>query len=135
MVDATRLASLLQRVDAEVRALRRLLAGEDLDDDALAATKYRVVVAFEASADAARHVIASEGLRVPRTYGDAFAVLADEGLIGPDLAMRLARAAGLRNLLVHQYADVDDERVLRDVRAGLGDLDSLVAGLAGLARG
>lgn len=39
-------------------------------------------------------------------------------------------AARLRNLLVHQYADVDDVRVARIIRTRLGDLDGFVASIA-----
>jgi uncharacterized protein YutE (UPF0331/DUF86 family) len=71
----------------------------------------------------ADHVIASEGLPQPTSFADSFVALAEAGWLAPDLARSLADAARFRNLLVHQYADVDDERVVDVLRSRLDDLD------------
>lgn len=127
MVDAVRLLALLERIRVETLALQRLagLPDERLagDSDELAAVKYRFVVAIEAAVDASRHIAASEGLRVPRDMRDAFAVLIEAGWLPAD--EQLADMAGFRNLLVHGYADVDDERVRVFLRARLHDLDTV----------
>lgn len=47
----------------------------------------------------------------------------------PDRAEDLMAMARFRNVLVHQYAEVDEERVLRIFRTSLGDLDAFVASL------
>jgi len=94
--------------------------------------RYAVQAAAQASIDLANHVVASEGWRVPRDYGDAFTVLAEHDVISPDLAARFRALAGLRDLLVHLYDDVDDERVARAVREGLGDFARLGAAVARL---
>jgi uncharacterized protein YutE (UPF0331/DUF86 family) len=54
-------------------------------------------------------------------------VLARQGLLDADLASRLGRAAGLRNVLVHDYVSVDPERLVAIVRSGLGDLKAFGA--------
>jgi uncharacterized protein YutE (UPF0331/DUF86 family) len=41
------------------------------------------------------------GLDSPPTYADAFRMLAGARLISGELAQRLGRAAGFRNLVVH----------------------------------
>ncbi|WP_300015940.1 HepT-like ribonuclease domain-containing protein [Pseudonocardia sp.] len=76
---------------------------------------------------------AGTGHRVPRDYGDAFRVLAEVGVLDPDLAERMVSLAGARNLIVHLYAEVDDERLARSVRhGGLDDLDAFARRIAGL---
>ena len=69
MVDELRVRQMLDRLGAEIDALRRLArrdAGELLrDDDLLAAVKYRFIVAIEVCIDIGRNVVASEGLRAP----------------------------------------------------------------------
>jgi uncharacterized protein YutE (UPF0331/DUF86 family) len=37
-------------------------------------------------------------------------------VLPPELAARLARAVGFRNVLVHEYVDVDDDVVLARLR-------------------
>ena len=41
------------------------------------------------------------------SYADTFRRLADHGVYPRDFAERIARSAGLRNVLVHEYNDVD----------------------------
>jgi uncharacterized protein YutE (UPF0331/DUF86 family) len=86
--------------------------------------RYAVQSAAQATIDLANHVIAANGWRVPANYGDAFKVLAEHEVIDDALAERLRALAGLRNLLVHHYDDIDDERVASEATRGLGDLDA-----------
>lgn len=134
MVDRARVSALLARIRAEREQLGRLGDRDDArllgDVDALPAVKYRLIVAIEAATDVADHIIASEGLRQATSFADSFASLAEGGWLAADLAASLADAARFRNLLVHQYADVDDRRVLEILRSRLGDLDRFVQGVA-----
>lgn len=106
------------------------------DATAIRAVKYAFVVAIEAAVDAAEHAIASEGLRIPESFSDAFEVLHENGVLDEGLARSMAAAARFRNLLVHGYADVDDDRVLQILRSRPEDLATyrrVVAALAGEA--
>jgi uncharacterized protein YutE (UPF0331/DUF86 family) len=79
-------------------------------------------VAIEACIDIAYHLIADRGWTPPDSAREAFAALMRHGLLDADLASRLGRAAGLRNLLVHDYVSVDPEQLVRVIRDGLDDL-------------
>jgi uncharacterized protein YutE (UPF0331/DUF86 family) len=69
------------------------------------------------------------GLGSPPTYGDAFRLLGEHGILDRRLSARLARAAGFRNLLVHAYADLDLLRVHQIATTGPDDLAAFLAGL------
>ncbi len=97
--------------------------------------KYRFIVAIEVCIDVGRHVVASEGLRAPLDYADAFAVLADAGLLDPAIAAELRDTARFRNLLVHGYAKVDDTRVVEILRDRVDDLAAFRTALARAAGG
>lgn len=129
MVDLGWLRAILERVDIDLRRLHDMAktpAGDLLDDlDRLDAVKYRFVTVIEGLIDAAHHVIASEGLRAPRTYADAFAALGEAGLLDEPLAATAQEIARFRNLLVHGYAEVDDDRVVTLLMTRLDDLDAL----------
>ena len=77
-------------------------------------------------------MIAHRGLPAPETYRGAFATLADEGVIERTLAKRLQGWAGLRNVLVHAYLDVDHGLVWDAIASELGDLRELARMAAGL---
>jgi uncharacterized protein YutE (UPF0331/DUF86 family) len=47
----------------------------------------------------------------PATYFDSFIEAGRQGIITPKLAAKLAQSAGMRNILVHQYKDIDNRIV------------------------
>ena len=81
-------------------------------------------VAIEACLDLARHVIAREGFRFPQDYQDTFRVLADERVVSQTLLPSLLDMARFRNLIVHDYAKIDDVKVYEILRNRLGDFDA-----------
>jgi uncharacterized protein YutE (UPF0331/DUF86 family) len=71
-------------------------------------------------------------LGTPPTYGDAFRLLAKRGHLDPDLADRLARAAGFRNVVAHAYEGIDMARVHRAAISGPADLRAFLGALRDL---
>ena len=62
-------------------------------------------------------------------------MLADAQVIPRELAERLARAAGFRNLVVHAYGPLDPQRVHAVAAAGPTDLRAFLAALRDHAGG
>ena len=81
----------------------------------------------------ANHVIASSGWRTPQDFRDGFTVLEENGVLERGLAERMRALAGLRNLLVHIYAEVDDRIVRESLHEGLQDLSDFSQAMARLA--
>ncbi|MGQ0574927.1 MAG: type VII toxin-antitoxin system HepT family RNase toxin [Pseudonocardia sp.] len=126
MVDEDRVRRLLGLLERY-----RALLAQDVPDPYR--RRHLVQTAAQVCIDLANHVIAADGHRVPRDYGDAFRVLAEVGVLDAALAERLVSLAGARNLIVHLYAEVDDERLARAVRdGGLDDLDAFARRIARL---
>ncbi|MDX2018690.1 MAG: HepT-like ribonuclease domain-containing protein [Deltaproteobacteria bacterium] len=71
-----------------------------------------------------------EGLGTPVNYGDAFKKLAGTGILPSDLAERLSRAAGFRNVVAHAYDTIDMRRVHQAAASGPADLRAFLAALA-----
>lgn len=63
---------------------------------------------------------------MPGHYADTFRVLRDEGLVNDQEADDLMAVDRFRDLLVHQHAEVDEERMPRIFRTGLDDPDDFV---------
>lgn len=63
-----------------------------------------------------------KAFRRAEKYSDMFRVLSEEGVLGERLAQRLEDMARFRNLLVHRYGEIDDERVLEIIQHNLGDI-------------
>lgn len=81
-------------------------------------------LATEAAIDLANHWISTVGLRTPETNRDTFSVLEEAGEVSSDLAAKLRGWAGFRNVLVHQYANIDHATSYRAIREHLGELRS-----------
>ncbi|WP_370323802.1 DUF86 domain-containing protein [Euzebya sp.] len=82
-------------------------------------------VAQQAAA-AATYLVVRSGGQVPTTYRESFRLLAADAVIDPDLAERLQALAGMRNLLVHRYDDIDLDRLAAGLRRLPEDADAFV---------
>lgn len=131
----------LRKAQAIEHHVARLRGKMPLDPAALAADEslrndvcFDLIQAVQACIDLAVHACSHEALGVPDGPASAFALLAQAGLLDAPLATRLVRAAGLRNLVVHQYANVDTARLAGAIGDGLPDLDAFVCALRAHAR-
>ena len=116
----------LRRVAARRPAsIKALAADEDLQD----ILARNLEVAIQTCIDIAYHLCGAHGV-VPATAAEAFAELARRKLIERRLAERLQRAVGFRNVLAHEYAEVDWKIVMQVTRTGTRDLAAF--GKAGL---
>jgi uncharacterized protein YutE (UPF0331/DUF86 family) len=121
-----------ESVDARLEHLAELLAeseriragGRETYDASLRdqlAAQHAIQLAIQICVDVGAHLIAELGLRMPDDYKGVFAALREPLELDSDLVAGLSAAAGMRNVLVHAYLDVDDDKVWE----GLAHLDDL----------
>ncbi len=91
--------------------------------------KYLFVTTIEGCIDVAQHICASDSLGAPDTNAAALRLLGQHGIVPGDLADALARAAGFRNVLVHQYIDVDDS-IVTEALEQLDDFRAFVSSVS-----
>lgn len=129
MVDADSVTNRLQRLDELLRELDAIRAGGRdaymAEPRTRLAAEHALQLAIQSCIDIGAHLISELGLQAPADYRGVFASLSPAGL-DQQLAARLAAAAGMRNILVHGYLDVDDELVW-DALARLDDLRGFAA--------
>jgi len=63
--------------------------------------------AVQICVDVAVHILSERKQPPPETMGKAFDLLAQEGLLETELAQRLKKSVGFRNLAVHNYQAID----------------------------
>jgi len=88
-------------------------------------------LAIEASLDMGSHVIADENLGAVEQSRDIPRRFREHGRISEDLEQRWIRMIGFRNILVHEYVDVDRTIVYDVVQNRLADLNDLKQVFAG----
>jgi uncharacterized protein YutE (UPF0331/DUF86 family) len=106
---ASKLAELAEHV---ARRTRRKATVEDLrrDRDALDLVAFNLMLAVQACADVASHVIADEGWPPAMSLGAAFERLRDHGVIS-EPSVRRSCARSDCNVIAHGYAGVRPEMV------------------------
>jgi uncharacterized protein YutE (UPF0331/DUF86 family) len=99
-----------------VHELRTLARPELLESDVRERRfiEHTLQIALQACQDVASHIASDEHLGEARTNQELFDLLAKAGWLDAALGVRLRRAMGFRNVLVHGYTDVD-VAIVRDV--------------------
>ncbi len=134
-VDTGKLRARVDFVRGAVRRLERVrTGGRDafLGDEVLQAATIRwLQTAVEALVDMANHVIAREGLGIPRAASDAFEILIREGVLPAAQRDTFLAMVRFRNRVVHLYDEVRPEELWRVVERHLADFDGFIRAIVG----
>jgi uncharacterized protein YutE (UPF0331/DUF86 family) len=76
------------------------------------AVRYGLLESIQVVIDVACEVVAARNLGNPDSYRACIQLLARAELLENDLADRLTAMVGFRNLLVHEYDDIDPKRLV-----------------------
>jgi len=100
---------------------------QDLDRQESVA--FNMHLAIQNCMDIAAHIISEEGLGVPGSAGDMFFLLQENGFISADLADKMVKAVGFRNILVHEYQKIDLQRLYETAEKNVDDLMAFLASI------
>jgi uncharacterized protein YutE (UPF0331/DUF86 family) len=122
-----------QLVAQKLESLRRCIQRVELklpdsvetlltDLDAQDIVSLNLTRAVQMSVDIASHWLAGHSeATAPKTMGQAFDALANSGVIEHELAVRMRKSVGFRNVMVHNYDDVNWEIVFAICQYHLSD--------------
>jgi uncharacterized protein YutE (UPF0331/DUF86 family) len=119
----------LNKLDEYLTILRGLQA-YDLEEFTSAPERYGSAerflhLAIEAVIDLGNHTIAGLQLGEVNWYSDIPLLLFDAGYIDDELKEKWTRMIGFRNVLVHDYLDIDRKIVYDILRNHLEDIDTI----------
>ena len=83
---------------------------------------FNLHLAVENCIDIAAHIISENDWGVPGSANEMFYLLEDRGILDPKLTERMIKAVGLRNLIVHEYGNINLKRLFATVSKDLNDL-------------
>jgi uncharacterized protein YutE (UPF0331/DUF86 family) len=128
LVNGNKIEGILARLKDYVQKLNYLstFAYHDLvaDFTKLESAKHLLQVSVECCLDVSNHLIASEGLRSPKSYAEAFQILAEQGIVPTSFLPALLQMARFRNRLVHLYWELDEKMIYDILQHNLGDFDA-----------
>ncbi len=116
------LARKLSRLRIYLRDLRphRGRSADDVEADPYEVERLLELV-VQVAVDILNHELAERGI-IPESYRDSFVEAGRQGIVPQDLADTLALSAGLRNVLVHAYEEIDYGLVASSIPRALDDL-------------
>ena len=89
-------------------------------------------LAIQAVLDISNHVVADMKLSLPSESRDLFPLLARHKLLPSRLSEKLAAMSGFRNVLVHEYLEIDRHRVYNVMKNDLGDFERFIKAISKL---
>jgi uncharacterized protein YutE (UPF0331/DUF86 family) len=129
-IDKERIVFLIGEIEKALDILREYqqTEKEELISDlkALGSVKYYLILAIEACVDISNHIIAKEHIGVPESYSDCFKILGKRDIVPEEPSEKLMNMAKFRNLLVHLYWRVDDEKIYKILQSELGDFEEFI---------
>ena len=84
---------------------------------------FNMQMAVQNCIDIAAHIISENGLGVPGSTTEMFYLLEKHGYLNHDLAGRMVKAVGFRNLIVHEYGKIELEHVYEIAQDDIKDLN------------
>ena len=97
---------------------------QDLDRRG-AVERYLYLVA-QATIDLAEAIIAFKGFRKPTTLGETFRILNEEKNIDLLLTEKMIRMTGFRNIIAHDYEEINYHTVYQVLHQGLNDIEDFL---------
>ena len=125
-VDVDVVRSRLSDVRGFIAEARRIASKEysKLCVDERYALRYCVIALVEALVALCTHVAVEELGREPRTYRESVRLVAEH--LGVECRDSLEALVGLRNILIHRYRVVDDERIYKSVKKDFKCVEELL---------
>ena len=124
--------SVLNRLFTEMdESIRKLISLSKLSEneflshyEKIDTSKYNFVVAIEAIIDICNRIISKRKLGFPQDYSDVIKLMSQQGVLEEDLVGRLLEMVKFRNMLVHLYWKIENDRLYRYLKENLGDFEA-----------
>ncbi len=129
-------------IDRELVNRKLVLIGQDLEELAQLSRKpkseYMSNHLFEAAAerylermigrmiDINYHILVESGKAPPSDYYQSFIKLVEMGLYDQEFAETIAKSAGLRNRIAHEYDVIDAEQVYAAIKSAQSDVPGYI---------
>jgi uncharacterized protein YutE (UPF0331/DUF86 family) len=125
-------------MDESLRKLRGFsnLSKEEFleNDEKIDATKYNFIVAIESLIDICNRIISMKNLGYPQDYADVIKVLGQNAGFGKAFVKRLVEMVKFRNMLVHLYWKIENDRLYGYLKKNLDDFERFKQTIIGFLR-
>jgi uncharacterized protein YutE (UPF0331/DUF86 family) len=121
---------ILAKASSVKRHLRRIEEKRNIDlniflkdIDRQESILFNLQMAIQNCIDIAAHIISDEGLGVPGSTNEMFYLLEENGYLDHDITEKMVKAVGFRNLIVHEYEQIELRQVFEITQEDIKDLN------------
>lgn len=121
---------ILAKASSVKRHLRRIEEKRNIDlniflkdIDLQESILFNLQMAIQNCIDIAAHIISDEGLGVPGSTNEMFYLLEENGYLDRDITEKMVKAVGFRNLIVHEYEQIELRQVFEIAQEDIKDLN------------
>jgi uncharacterized protein YutE (UPF0331/DUF86 family) len=119
-----------KKLSAMTQYLKDLLPYKEVSFDDFMQRHYEIERIIEllimTASDIVFHLLVQKGEQPPATYKSAFLRAGEGGIIDKELSNNLAKGAGLRNILVHEYEEIDYQLLHKSISIVINDFTSFI---------
>ena len=94
--------------------------------DIRGAVERYLYLAVQAAIDLAEAVISFKNFRKPTAMAESFTILSEEGIINEEFAGQLIKMVGFRNIIIHDYGEIDYDIVYNILHQQLKDIEKFI---------
>ncbi len=130
MVDKEVIKQRLVQLSSSLKKIERFnsISLEDfLEDDIIQdVIEYNLFIAINMMIDIATHIVVDNNIGNPKTLGEAFDILNKEKYLNEDETKTYKNMVGLRNILSHEYVNIDKNIIYSIMKNDLIDIKEFV---------
>ena len=96
------------------------------DEDGKDIVTHNLFIMLQHIIDIGTHIIADENMEEPVFVSDIADILAKEGVLDKNLVKPLKLMIGLRNIIAHEYGDIDFKIIHKIITSNIHDVNSIL---------
>ena len=130
MVDVEVIKQRLNQLSTSINKIERfkeISLEEFLKDDIIQdVVEYNLFIAINMMIDIATHIVVDNNMGSPETLGEAFNILNKEKYLNDEETKVYRNMVGLRNILSHEYINIDKKIIYNILKNNLIDIKKFV---------
>lgn len=130
MVDVEVIKQRLNQLSTSINKIERfkeISLEEFLKDDIIQdVVEYNLFIAINMMIDIATHIVVDNNMGSPETLGEAFNILNKEKYLNDEETKVYRNMVGLRNILSHEYINIDKKIIYSILKNNLVDIKKFV---------
>ncbi|MDP2913008.1 MAG: DUF86 domain-containing protein [Candidatus Omnitrophota bacterium] len=130
----TKIAHIYKSMDRLSQKSRISLKDFKSDTDAQDIIIHNLQLAIQGAIDIASHIVSDEGWGVPNTLSGLFDILKEYKVIDEELMGTMKRMVGFRNIIVHEYEEIDLDKAHQILTSRLGDFNEFLKQVSNYAK-